>query len=189
MMVDSAEDQKIHRPMAPKEAPKKLIQYINNQVVSTKVERFKDVRDPEAGEMKATYVNLKPARKKASLAADVSRLGYSSSPNHKYIPRRAVLYVPGNDEKKIKKIPSLNVDCAVLDCEDGVAVNKKRFDFIYAQGKVKMPLLMGTLLRTQGQHIARCSFSGGEKQKGQEQALMHRMNGKAEYGSRQHYDL
>ncbi|XP_066872805.1 citramalyl-CoA lyase, mitochondrial isoform X2 [Kogia breviceps] len=64
-------------------------------------------------------------RLKASLAADVSRLGYSSSPNHKYIPRRAVLYVPGNDEKKIKKIPSLNVDCAVLDCEDGVAVNKK----------------------------------------------------------------
>lgn len=55
----------------------------------------------------------------------MSRLGYSSSPNHKYIPRRAVLYVPGNDEKKIKKIPSLNVDCAVLDCEDGVAVNKK----------------------------------------------------------------
>lgn len=63
--------------------------------------------------------------RKASLAADVSKLGYSSSSNHKYIPRRAVLYVPGNDEKKIKKIPSLNVDCAVLDCEDGVAVNKK----------------------------------------------------------------
>nr|XP_040137611.1 citramalyl-CoA lyase, mitochondrial isoform X4 [Ictidomys tridecemlineatus] len=64
-------------------------------------------------------------RLKAFLAADVPRLGYSSLPNHKYIPRRAVLYVPGNDEKKIKKIPSLNVDCAVLDCEDGVAANKK----------------------------------------------------------------
>uniref|UniRef100_A0A5F8AMW2 Citramalyl-CoA lyase n=1 Tax=Macaca mulatta TaxID=9544 RepID=A0A5F8AMW2_MACMU len=63
--------------------------------------------------------------RKASLAADVPRLGYSSSSSHKYIPRRAVLYVPGNDEKKIKKIPSLNVDCAVLDCEDGVAANKK----------------------------------------------------------------
>lgn len=36
MMVDSAEDQKTHRPMAPKEAPKKLIRYIDNQVVSTK---------------------------------------------------------------------------------------------------------------------------------------------------------
>ncbi|XP_054945631.1 LOW QUALITY PROTEIN: CUE domain-containing protein 2-like [Physeter macrocephalus] len=63
MMVASAEDQKIHQPMAPKEAPKKLIQYIDNQVVSTKVERFKDVRDPEVGEVKATYVNLRPARK------------------------------------------------------------------------------------------------------------------------------
>ncbi|KAM5272324.1 CUE domain-containing protein 2 isoform 2-T2 [Ctenodactylus gundi] len=63
MMVDSAEDQKIHRPMAPKEAPKKLIRYIDNQVVSTKGERFKDVRSPEAEEMKATYINLKPARK------------------------------------------------------------------------------------------------------------------------------
>ncbi|ELK31605.1 Citrate lyase subunit beta-like protein, mitochondrial [Myotis davidii] len=64
-------------------------------------------------------------RRKAPLAANVPRLGYRSSSNHKYIPRRAVLYVPGNDEKKIKKIPSLNVDCAVLDCEDGVAMNKK----------------------------------------------------------------
>ncbi|XP_075390454.1 CUE domain-containing protein 2 [Tenrec ecaudatus] len=63
MMVDSAEDQKIHRPMAPKEAPKKLIRYIDNQVVSTKGERFKDVRNPETEEMKATYINLKPARK------------------------------------------------------------------------------------------------------------------------------
>uniref|UniRef100_A0A2K6T8M0 Citramalyl-CoA lyase n=1 Tax=Saimiri boliviensis boliviensis TaxID=39432 RepID=A0A2K6T8M0_SAIBB len=64
-------------------------------------------------------------RLRASLASDVPRFGYSSSSGHKYVPRRAVLYVPGNDEKKIKKIPSLNVDCAVLDCEDGVAANKK----------------------------------------------------------------
>ncbi|RXN28967.1 citrate lyase subunit beta mitochondrial [Labeo rohita] len=43
----------------------------------------------------------------------------------KYIPRRAVLYVPGNDERKLRKLASLDVDCAVLDCEDGVALNKK----------------------------------------------------------------
>lgn len=36
-----------------------------------------------------------------------------------------MLYVPADDEKKIQKIPSLNVDCAVLDCEDGVALNRK----------------------------------------------------------------
>ncbi|XP_044525279.1 citramalyl-CoA lyase, mitochondrial [Gracilinanus agilis] len=62
---------------------------------------------------------------KVSLAVNVFKTGYCSSVNHKYIPRRAVLYVPGNDEKKIQKVPSLNVDCAVLDCEDGVAMNKK----------------------------------------------------------------
>ncbi|KAK3591109.1 hypothetical protein CHS0354_035921 [Potamilus streckersoni] len=45
--------------------------------------------------------------------------------NRKYVPRRAVLYVPGNDERKLSKIPSLNVDCAVMDCEDGVALNRK----------------------------------------------------------------
>lgn len=40
-------------------------------------------------------------------------------------PRRAVLYVPGNDERKIEKIPNLKADCVVLDCEDGVAMNRK----------------------------------------------------------------
>lgn len=49
--------------LVPQQAPKKLIRYIDNQVVSTKGERFKDVRNPEAEEMKATYINLKPARK------------------------------------------------------------------------------------------------------------------------------
>uniref|UniRef100_A0A672SPW0 Citramalyl-CoA lyase, mitochondrial n=1 Tax=Sinocyclocheilus grahami TaxID=75366 RepID=A0A672SPW0_SINGR len=43
----------------------------------------------------------------------------------KYIKCRAVLYVPGNDERNLRKLISLDVDCAVLDCEDGVALNKK----------------------------------------------------------------
>ncbi|RVE58297.1 hypothetical protein OJAV_G00208030 [Oryzias javanicus] len=42
-----------------------------------------------------------------------------------YVPRRAVLYCPGNDERKLKKLATLDVDCAVLDCEDGVALTKK----------------------------------------------------------------
>ncbi|XP_056637509.1 citramalyl-CoA lyase, mitochondrial-like isoform X1 [Diorhabda sublineata] len=42
-----------------------------------------------------------------------------------YKPRRAILYVPGNDLKKINKIQSLTIDCVALDCEDGVALNKK----------------------------------------------------------------
>lgn len=41
------------------------------------------------------------------------------------MPRRAILYVPGNDRRKIDKIRTVDVDCAVLDCEDGVAMNMK----------------------------------------------------------------
>lgn len=35
------------------------------------------------------------------------------------------MYVPGNDLKKIDKALGLEVDCVTLDCEDGVALNKK----------------------------------------------------------------
>ena len=42
-----------------------------------------------------------------------------------FIPRRAVLYVPGNDERKLQKATKLGADCIVMDCEDGVAVNRK----------------------------------------------------------------
>ncbi|XP_032833626.1 citramalyl-CoA lyase, mitochondrial [Petromyzon marinus] len=41
------------------------------------------------------------------------------------VPRRAVLYVPGDDERKLRKLPTLGADCAVMDCEDGVAQNRK----------------------------------------------------------------
>ncbi|CAL1544510.1 unnamed protein product [Lymnaea stagnalis] len=57
------------------------------------------------------------------------RCNYTSSANSTnnkpYIPRRTVMYVPGHDPKKLKKIPHLGVDCAVLECEDGVAINMK----------------------------------------------------------------
>lgn len=36
-----------------------------------------------------------------------------------------MLYVPGSDERKLKKLTNLHVDCAVMDCEDGVALNRK----------------------------------------------------------------
>ncbi|XP_075054148.1 citramalyl-CoA lyase, mitochondrial [Mixophyes fleayi] len=70
---------------------------------------------------------------KVTLKSSLFTSGFAKIPNsdspvrvfHKYVPRRAVLYIPGNDERKIKKISSLSVDCAVLDCEDGVAINKK----------------------------------------------------------------
>ena len=42
-----------------------------------------------------------------------------------YTPRRAMLYVPGDDERKVRKVATLDVDSAVMDCEDGVAINRK----------------------------------------------------------------
>ncbi len=39
--------------------------------------------------------------------------------------RRALLYVPGNEERKIHKAASLNADSVCLDLEDGVAPNRK----------------------------------------------------------------
>uniref|UniRef100_A0A8D0CAX0 Citramalyl-CoA lyase, mitochondrial n=1 Tax=Salvator merianae TaxID=96440 RepID=A0A8D0CAX0_SALMN len=59
------------------------------------------------------------------LPVAVPKLDFHLTQSCSYIPRRAVLYVPADDERKIHKIPSLNVDCAVLDCEDGVALNRK----------------------------------------------------------------
>nr|XP_015201954.1 PREDICTED: CUE domain-containing protein 2 isoform X1 [Lepisosteus oculatus] len=63
MLVDNEEDKKIHRPVTPKEAPKKLIRYHGNQVVTTKGERYQQVKKEESEEMKKTYISLKPARK------------------------------------------------------------------------------------------------------------------------------
>lgn len=39
--------------------------------------------------------------------------------------RRAMLYVPGSDERKLAKAAGLEVDTIVLDLEDGVAFNRK----------------------------------------------------------------
>ncbi len=40
-------------------------------------------------------------------------------------PRRSLLYVPGDDWRKITKAATLGVDCVCLDMEDGVALNRK----------------------------------------------------------------
>jgi citrate lyase subunit beta-like protein len=39
--------------------------------------------------------------------------------------RRALLYMPGDDRRKIEKAITLGVDCICMDMEDGVAVNRK----------------------------------------------------------------
>lgn len=39
--------------------------------------------------------------------------------------RRALLYMPGDDLRKIRKATTLDVDCICMDMEDGVAINRK----------------------------------------------------------------
>ncbi|NDJ61327.1 MAG: CoA ester lyase [Chloroflexi bacterium] len=39
--------------------------------------------------------------------------------------RRALLFVPGDDRRKLEKAAALDVDTVILDLEDGVAVNRK----------------------------------------------------------------
>lgn len=39
--------------------------------------------------------------------------------------RRALLYMPGDDLRKITKATTLGVDCICMDMEDGVAINRK----------------------------------------------------------------
>eukprot|EP01116_Phalansterium_solitarium_P007122 TRINITY_DN19629_c0_g1_i1.p1 TRINITY_DN19629_c0_g1~~TRINITY_DN19629_c0_g1_i1.p1 ORF type:complete len:322 (-),score=96.66 TRINITY_DN19629_c0_g1_i1:87-1052(-) len=39
--------------------------------------------------------------------------------------RRVLFNVPGSDQRKIKKATTLDLDCVVLDLEDGVAINQK----------------------------------------------------------------
>jgi citrate lyase beta subunit len=39
--------------------------------------------------------------------------------------RRALLYMPGDDRKKIEKATTLGVDCICMDMEDGTAINRK----------------------------------------------------------------
>lgn len=39
--------------------------------------------------------------------------------------RRALLYMPGDDRRKIEKSATLGVDCICMDLEDGTAINKK----------------------------------------------------------------
>ena len=39
--------------------------------------------------------------------------------------RRALLYMPGDDRRKIEKATTLGVDSICMDMEDGVAANKK----------------------------------------------------------------
>ena len=73
--------------------------------------------------------------------------------------RRALLYMPGDDWKKITKALTLGVDCICMDMEDGVALNRK------AEARATIAkALAGTGLRRirkAGAHQC-CRFGAGE---------------------------
>ncbi|GMR59833.1 hypothetical protein PMAYCL1PPCAC_30028, partial [Pristionchus mayeri] len=43
----------------------------------------------------------------------------------RYVPRRALLYVPASSEKMLAKVPSIQADSVVIELEDGVAIAAK----------------------------------------------------------------
>ena len=53
-----------------------------------------------------------------------------SSSFNGYRPRRSLLYVPGNETKKVVKAAGLKADVVVLDSEDGVAQSAKASIFL-----------------------------------------------------------
>lgn len=61
--IDVDEDKKSYKPTAPKAEAKKLVRYLDNQVVNTKGNRFTEIKKDDTEEMKKTYINLKPAKK------------------------------------------------------------------------------------------------------------------------------
>ncbi|XP_060602207.1 CUE domain-containing protein 2-A-like, partial [Ruditapes philippinarum] len=61
--IDVNEDKKQYKPAAPKSEPKKMIRYLDNQVVNTKGQKFTEIKKDDGEEMKKTFINLKPARK------------------------------------------------------------------------------------------------------------------------------
>lgn len=73
------------------------------------------IRTPLA--MHSVHRHLATAAAAGGAAAVVS--------SRRFFPRRAVMYVPASDERKTKKVLSLQVDTVVFDIEDGVAVNQK----------------------------------------------------------------
>ncbi|XP_076444980.1 citramalyl-CoA lyase, mitochondrial-like [Babylonia areolata] len=80
------------------------------------------------------------------------RRRYSSVGNldtdRRYVPRRTLLYIPGHDLRKLRKVPELDVDCAVLECEDGVAHDMK------AEARKNICMMLDELGEVEGMDIA-----------------------------------
>lgn len=68
--------------------------------------------------------------------------------------RRALLYMPGDDLRKIHKATTLDVDCVCLDMEDGVAQNRK------AEARTIIVQALGSLDFGRSERLARINPVG-----------------------------
>lgn len=68
--------------------------------------------------------------------------------------RRALLYMPGDDLRKIHKAAGLDVDCICMDMEDGVALNRK------AQARQTIAEALGALDFGRSERLARINPVG-----------------------------
>ena len=70
--------------------------------------------------------------------------------------RRALLYMPGDDRRKIEKSTTLGVDCICMDMEDGVAITRKiEARAIIAQAMKELDLRQVRTLHSHQQHWLR----------------------------------
>ncbi|MGE5263698.1 MAG: HpcH/HpaI aldolase/citrate lyase family protein [Acidobacteriota bacterium] len=70
--------------------------------------------------------------------------------------RRALLYVPGSDWRKMDKATGLNADSVCLDLEDGVAANRK------AEARGTLARALGSLDFRRAERLARINAIGTE---------------------------
>jgi citrate lyase beta subunit len=68
--------------------------------------------------------------------------------------RRALLYMPGDDLRKIRKAATLDVDCVCLDMEDGVALSRK------AEARTTIPAALRELDFGRAERLARINPIG-----------------------------
>ncbi len=68
--------------------------------------------------------------------------------------RRALLYMPGDEMRKIRKATTLDVDCICMDMEDGVALNRK------AEARLTIVEALQTLDFGRAERLARINALG-----------------------------
>ena len=80
--------------------------------------------------------------------------------------RRALLYMPGDDWKKITKALTLGVDCICMDMEDGVAINKK------AEARTTIAKALRELDFGKSEKLARINAAGSGMEKEDIEAVL-----------------